>query len=509
MVLMESAFYCLASLPTGYLLGIFAYRGIEHHLGNLFYALCGIGSVALVVSVPYSVGMIICAVCVILLSGLRAAVRTSRIPPIAILRRTSDITLRRDARTDADVYGGKAARGVERWLAEKSYRRFRRRNRPILLMLAVTFMLCFVLNGFRQYSAEVMELRNSGLTYNYREDLYGDDKEMLDELAGKLVQLSEESLVTVKEALFILREPYPVSESGEAMLSDSAMFPDVSLLCVEEAEFEGICGELGIAETQDKVWGIFLDAGREHPYDVKTGDTVWLYDSPWAEDGGDGIALHIAGVYDRAPQYTGTTQSTRMQVLVPETVFDALETRRTGMDAEPGAHHLSLRGNLADCTAFEKSAESLTNEFPEIFCSISNYEEQLRKEQAGNDSFTFLCAALIAIFVFICICGNVTVSWSADKSREQEYTTLLSVGMMTVQLRKMRLYELLRNVRYALVPGILAGMLSYQLIYGTYASEYKIAWQFPWLGFLLGMAALLVSEGTAELVLHISFKNNW
>jgi putative ABC transport system permease protein len=383
-------------------------------------------------------------------------------------------------------------------------------------MLAVTFMLCLVLDGFRLYSTEVMELNTSGLTYNFTIDLYSDDKADMEELADALVQLSTDDLVPVREALFSLREPYPFSESGASILSSNPALPDVSLLCMDNSEFENLCMDLGIPDTGNGIYGIFLDTERSwenngvemkgHPYDVAAGDTVMLYQTPWAGDGGDGIAVHIVGVSDRAPLYTQITQSTRMQILVPESLFEDLEIQRCNLDADPGLYHISLRGDLADCATFERNAMTQTDKYPGVTVQVSNYEEQLRKEQAGNDSFIFLCASLIAIFTFICICGNVTVSWTTSQSREREFATLLSIGMTNEQLRKMNMFDLLHNIWCAFIPGILAGAISYQLIYRIYRSEYLIRWRFPVLGLLLGIVILFFSVGTTELILQIRKK---
>jgi putative ABC transport system permease protein len=245
---------------------------------------------------------------------------------------------------------------------------------------------------------------------------------------------------------------------------------------------------------------------KGHPYDVAAGDTVMLYQTPWAEDGGDGIAVHIVGVSDTAPLYAEITQSTRMQILVPESLFEDLEIRRYNPDADPGLYHISLRGNLADCATFERNAKTQTDKFPSVTVQVSNYEEQLRQNQAGNDSFVFLCAALIAIFTFICICGNVTVSWTTSQSREREFATLLSIGMTNEQLRKMNMFDLLHNIWCAFIPGILAGAISYQLIYQSYRSEFLIRWRFPILGLLLGIVILFFSVGTTELILQVRKK---
>jgi energy-coupling factor transporter ATP-binding protein EcfA2 len=69
-------------------------------------------------------------------------------------------------------------------------------------------------------------------------------------------------------------------------------------------------------------------------------------------------------------------------------------------------------------------------------------------------------------------------------------------------IHTMNMFDLLHNIWCAFIPGILAGAISYQLIYRIYRSEYLIRWRFPVLGLLLGIVILFFSVGTTELILQ-------
>lgn len=572
MMLMESTVYCLVSLPAGFWLGIFVYRGIQWHVDNLIYSLFRFPSAELVVSVPYSVALAVCAVCVILLSGLRSAVRVSRISPMEALRRTAEIRIQGEE-MDAGLAspdGDAPMPSCEKWLARKSWRRFKRRNRPVLIMLAVSFALCFMLDGFSRYSTEVVRMSFETISYNFSIDLYGDDEAELERLASALASMPDSPgegslggiggsqgvgslggiggtqgmgglgglggiggtqgvgnlggiggsqsagsyLAEVREAIYRLQSPYPFSELGETTLStNGSMLPDVVLQCIDEDSFGKICGELGIDGEAEGLWGIFLNTERSwwsegvmvkgRPYAVAAGGQIRFYGASGGGEGGEEFVLTVAGVYDRLPMYTDVAESARMQILVPETVFSALEGKRAYRDAEPGSYHISLRGNVEDGQALGKMAKEQAEGFPGVTCRISDFAEQLRQERSGIDSFEFLCGALIGIFAFICICGNFTLFWAVNRAREREFATLLSVGMEQGGLQKMRLYELLYNVRYAFLPGLLAGVCAYQVIYLMYTSEYRINWHFPLAGLLLGTAVLVVSVGVTDLALRL------
>lgn len=527
MMFMESVMYCLVSVPPGFLLGIFSYRGIQGHVDNIIYSLFQFSPAELVVSVPDSVALTGCAVCVILLSGLQSAARALHTSPMEAIRRTKEIKVREEGMNRSssllgkgkDLYDKEAAR-VENWLAKKSHQRFRRRNRPIRVMMAVTFTLCFVLNGFEQYATEAVKMSFDTISYNFSADLYSDDKEELDRLVSALTdgdgcqECPNSRLTVVREAVFSLRSPYPFSEFGKSsLLTHGSMLPDVVLQCIEEESFWQICEKLGISGDAEGLWGIFLDTERSwwsngvkvkgRPYAMTAGERLRFYSAPDFSEGETIFTLTIAGIHDTAPLYAEITESTRMQILVSQAVFSALEEERPHMESEPGRYHISLRGNPEDGKAYGEMVEEQVGSFPGVICRISDFEEQHRQEKAGIDGFEFLCGSLIGIFALICICGNFTVSWSASRAREREFATLLSVGMKPGALQRMRLLELLCQAKDALFSGVLAGVCAYQLIYLIYASEYQVSWRFPLKGSLLGTAVLLVSVGGTDLALRL------
>lgn len=100
------------------------------------------------ISRPFSIALIICEICIILLSGFMPAVKAGKISPMAILQRTRDIYVSRKEAGGKGVAALRESPSVERWLALKSHKRFRRQRRPILLVLSITFTLCFALAVF-------------------------------------------------------------------------------------------------------------------------------------------------------------------------------------------------------------------------------------------------------------------------------------------------------------------------------------------------------------------------
>lgn len=344
------------------------------------------------------------------------------------------------------------------------------------------------------------------ISYSFSADLYSDNREEVNRLATTLTDGPDSQLTAVREMLFPLQSPYPFSETGEFSLSKrGGMMPDVCLQCIDEAGFRQICQEIGIAAEAEGLWGIFLNTER-----TWTADGVRVKTRPYALAAGEQVrfgedfALNIAGVYDKAPLYAEIKEKNRMQILVPYSVFSMLEEKRPYMEADPGVYHISLRGEVEDGAALADTVKEQVTAVPGVTCRISDFAEEYQQVTSSIDSFEFLCYALIGIFTFICICGNFTVSWAINRARAREFASLLSVGMDPAKLQKMRLFELLYNVRQAFLPGTLIGVGIYYLIYLVYTTEYMLSWHFPLTGLLLGLATLVISVGATDVALRFA-----
>lgn len=516
MALMESIFYCVIALPSGFFLGIFVYRLIQKYLDSICQALFYFPLSDLTVSVSWSTAFFACSMVIILLSGLKAVGRAAHTSPVEVLGRTKEIQVRKREKNVGNVYERRVAAFADHWLAKKSYRRFRRKNRSVFVMLSITFALCLVLSGIRRYATEIVEMRYSGLAYNYDVELFSENREELETAAKELMQLSGGQLKAVKQATFELRSPYPVSDAAVAVLK-SGYLPTAMLLCIDEKSFRDICREIGIPEDREGIWGIFLDTERtwydddevlvkDKPFQVAAGDRIRLLSEIDFRDRNkdkEAATLEIAGVYGEAPLYTETNESLCMQILVPEKVFSQVETKRSAMEIEEGTYRISLRGNLEDERQLDKEIKKQMEDRTGIIWHINNDIEQEKIERDGIYSFELLCALLIAIFVFICSCGNFTVSWAENRARDREYATLLSVGMTPRGLLKMRLFEALRIFAVAFCTGAFCGGICYQVIYKICRKGYRIHWMFPWEGLLLGIMALMISVGITNAVLEI------
>ncbi len=514
MAFMESVFYGVISLPGGFFLGIFVYRLVQKNLDCICKAWFGCPLSGLTVSVSWNIAFFLCAMAVILLSGLKTAGKAAHASPMELLGRTKEIWIRKREKHVGALYGDGPQTFVERWLAKKSCRRFKRKNRAVTVMLALTFAICLALSGIRQYTVSIIEMKYGEITYNYDVELYSDDKEKLEIVKKELLLLSGGQLKAIKQAHFDLSRPYPVSDAAVAALKKGDL-PSVFLLSIDEKSFKKICKTVGIPEDREGIWGIFLDTERtwydddevlvkEKPFEVAEGEQIHLMnevDFAHPDKSKEAATLEIAGVYGKFPLYTETNESLGMQILVPEKVFSVMETKRSAMEAEEGAYRISLRGNLEDERLLDKEIKKRMESENGIVWHIENDIEQEKIERDGIDSFTFLGVLLVVFLAFVCICSNFAVSWNINCARDREYATLLSAGMTPRGLFIMRLFEVLRIFVVSFCTGVLCGGICYQVIYKICRQGYRIDWQFPWEGLLLGVAAQVITMGITEAAL--------
>lgn len=527
-VLFESAFYIIFALPAGYFMGILFFRYSKSYIDSLLSLLDDYPPIKLAVSVPYSLCLFVCAAGIILISGMKPADRASKASPMEILQRTHDIVMPGKGREGIIFPLLSKIGGVEGWLAMKSYNRFRRRRRPILLVLSVTFMLCIAMAGFRQSAGDVIDMIYSSQGYNISAELYSDSEDRLSAAAAQLTKLSQNKLMGIRQALFALREPYPFSGQGrESAFADAnGMQPDIMLLSVGQDYYKSICRELGISVGTpgqlggDAIKGIFLNTQRTwmhggrmekgYPFELEVGDMVTAYSSnDWDLTAGDaGIDIQIAAIWNQEPLFAGIKEVSRLAILIPEDAFLQIEAKRPFAQKELGMHCLSLRGSVDNTDSFIQEAAGYLDTLEGVGGSIQNFDKAIQKNEAGVSSFEFLCTALIVLLSAVCISGNFTVSWASGKAREKEFATFLSVGMKPGELRKMKVFELLFGLIYGVVIGLLLGMVCYCMIYYIYTSDYSVPWHFPWNGVALGIAVLCFSVFFTEASLSINTHMN-
>lgn len=539
MVLLEAVFYIVLALPVGFLLGIFFFDSSRGKVDDLLYSIDKFPPMELVVSVPYSVAMLLCAVLIILGSAWKPARRAEKLCLIEAMRQTRNLYVpereqkkghvqKRNRQRKQHSMADKHLFGIPGYLAGKNIQRFRRRYLPVFAAMAVTVLLCFVLDGFERFTTEIADMSYSGQSNNISIELYGEDIEKVNEMAWELKASLGDGFCIIREALFELHPPYPLSEKAEdaGFLRSMAQRPDVLLFSVEQEAYEEICRSIGVnpGMAADQREGIFIDAERvwksngrtykENPYQISVGDTVTIYEThafgSQTEEAEDGISVRIAGVLREFPLYTEVDMPARMAVLVPEELLVSLEPLRPHRKTERGTYHISLRGLAEDAYETERAALAMLQDRQNssLIARVNNYDKELQQEKASVAGFRYLMWGLILLLVLICLCGNFIISWTVGSARKKEFAALASIGMKPEELRNMRWLEWLRNSAGAFLLGCLAGLFFYQLIYQLYSKEFSITWVFPWKGFAMSFAILGVSSAVTELVMGKVLKSS-
>lgn len=536
MVLLESVFYIVLALPAGFLLGVFFFDSSRGRIDDLLYSIDKFPPIELVVSVPYSAVMLLCAIVIILGSAWKPANRAAQLCSIEALRQTQSLHVldreqrkkgRKKQRKQHNI-DDKNLFGIIGWLAEKNGQRFRRRYLPVFSAIAVTVLLCFVLDGFQRFTTEVANMFYSEQKNNISIELYSDDVEKVNEVARELKASLEEELCIIREAIFELHPPYLLSEKAEDtdFLRSTAQSPDILLFSVEQEVYEEICRSIGIDPNTaaDQGEGIFIDAERMwksngmtykgSPYQISKGDVITIYQTHISgrqtEEMEEGIAIKIAGVLKEFPLYTEIDMAVRMAVLIPEEMLISLEPLCPHRKTEWGAYHISLRGLVEDAYETERTVSAMLQgrQNSSLIARVNNYDKELQQEKASIAGFRYLMWGLILLLVLICICGNFIVSWTVANTRKKEFAVLTSLGMTPKELQAMRWIEQLRNSICAFLPGCFVGLFCYQLIYKLYSKEFSITWGFPWKGFAMSLAILCVSAVFTEFVVNRVLKSS-
>lgn len=558
LVLAESVFYIAAGIPAGLLLGAALFQAGKGMLDRILYAV-GYPPVRLALSLPFGLALACSAAGIILLSGLLPTRKAAVVSPMRLLAgeemyklEKSNAKSRRPKRKSAkrrDYYseeGGIGDRlclraqggdcsdpgdrqprkgaGVEAWLAYKSWRRFRRRYRPVLLALASTFALCFVPGSVGTYSSQVLEMAGEGIDYNISVELRGESLERVDELAREIVGSTGGQLAAVRKARFHLQTLLPLSEEAQTSgFLTGGMLPDILLVSPGEELWAGICGDNpAMAASEEGVRGIFVIGNRKwqdpdgilhrgEPFAVKEGDVIPVYGSGDA-GGHAAFEILIGGVARDVPLFLDTEPGSRAIVLVSEDTFLQVETQQLYVDGEPSLHHVSLRGMCADAGETERISRECMDGQQQVAGFVVNREESLRREEAVGKGFQSLCAAFIVLLSAAAVCGDFTVSWSVEMSRKGEYAVLFSIGMKPEEIRKMRCWELLFQGAFAVLAGIPAGIFCHYAVFRVYSVEYRLDWRFPWQGAGMGLALLGLQMLIAEAVLRAQeawLENGW
>lgn len=532
LVLAESAFYIGTGIPAGLLLGIALFRAGKPWLDTLVDAI-GYPPVRLVFSLPFGAGLTCSAAGIVLISGMLPARKAAAVSPMRILAGEEMYTVeepgtgRKHAAGKSgrkrDFYGtgnGGAFKGepVEVWLAYKSRQRFRRRFRPVLLALSVTFSLCFVPGSVGIYIKQILEIAGERNDYNISVELWGDDRERVAELAGEIAAFTGYELSTVWKARFDLSSSLPFSGEAEAAgFLTGGMLPDILLVSPGEALWEEICRDNPTVCSGDGIRGIFVAGNRQwagsdgtlhrgEPFAVREGDVIPVYSSRDEMSAGQAaFEILIAGVAEDLPLCLDTEPGTRITVMVSEETFRQVEPLQHHIGGEPGMHHVSLRGICKDADEAERIARACIDGQEDVAGSVINCEEALRKDRAMAAGFRSLCIAFIALLSVAAVCGNFTVSWAVDMSRRKEYMVLSSIGMKPEEMRKMRYWELLFQAVAAILAGLPSGLLCHYAVFHMYSMEYGVDWRFPWQGLGMGLALLaaqiLITEAERHLTL--------
>lgn len=514
MLFLESLVYIVLALPVGYLLGIVFFECSKNEIDNLLHALLDFPPIQLVISVPWSAVMLICAILIIFGSVWKPATRASKIHPIEALRQNKSIYVSNKERQKKATITEKRLFGIPGWLAWKNAKRFRKRYCPVLLVMTVAIVVCFVMTGFQQFTTEIAGMTYGGIENNISIQLSSDSLEALEEISERLVSESNGQLSPVREAIFLLAQSYPLSEIGKKseILNSTSQMPDVMFFSVDEMTYNEICESIGrepnmegkregILITADRVWNKGGVTYQGVPFECSVGDIISVVQMGGVGQERKETEITVVGLWNEFPPYTATEVPVRLAMLVSESLMDILQPQGFSVMNGDGTYSVQLRGLVEHPEEIEQAVNRLLGQSSFVSGNVSNFSKELQQDIASISGFRYLMTALVSLLVLVCLCGNFIVTWTMGNARQKEFATFSSIGMTQKELRGMRWLEQALYSGGALLAGTILGMACYQSIYNVYSQVYQLEWRIPWKAFAMGVGILFVSGMLAELVM--------
>ena len=522
MVLFEGMLYFLVALPTGNLFGIYLLAAVKEKIN---YLLKGLGDLpSIEVTVSFSVIITITfAAAVIIFGCLYSPIKkVTKQGAIEVMRQNRLVYIPKKDLNIEEKSSFLEKRitklfGVEGLLAYKTHRRLRRRYYPVLTVLAVNIVLCFVLSSLRYYTDSVIAENYNGLDYNMEIQLSGQNADILTKVAKEAVKRSNDILVPFHQAAFEPCGEMPLSEQGKqsGLFGRSGRMPDIVLISISEELLRSLCEKYNIdfKELNNKNTGIFINAemawrsenkrqtGRM--FSLKEGDTIQIGSNHAGISGHETeitAEIEIAGIMDKWPDYIIVEEPTSLVLLVSQETFLELEAKRPLVKFDKELYRMYLRGMVSDTKKLQTELFSYFSEQEKISFQIYNYEQELQQKQATADSIRYLSGIVLVSVMLSCLFGNLSVTWAIDRVRIREFAVFISVGMTPKAVSKMKRIENLLNAVRAFLPGTVIGLLCSQKLYRLYLEEYNVTWIFPWKGLAAGILLLWMVFAVSQYI---------
>ncbi len=523
MVFTEASYVSLIGIPAGILSGIVG-MGITFWLvGDKFYAFYGIEEISLTLQVsPFSiVAAVVITYGTVLLSAWIPAVRATKVSAMDAIRQTQDIRIRKK-----DVKTRKITQklfGLEGMLANKHFKRNRKRYRATILSLFASIVLFISSSSYCTYLTDmvtnVFEEYDHDIRYDWNVGLTKDNTFSFEEgaqLLGKSEGITQFSYV--KEmgdyqefpSSILTEEARALLNSDEDASATNATLSMYLQICgVDSASFDRYLKENGLRKADyydaEKPLALLMKQTREfspetqryEKMDILKPDVETLTlrlvdekkqqayldsaefdtdDSETAEkkieDCQYDLVVQIGSYVETLPFGLNSSSADYMILIYPMEQFDRLIQKQTISESiyfKTENHETALE------TLQETARENGISEefFTDLYESSANERDLVTIIKVFSYGFIILISLISLANVFNTISTSVLL-------RRREFAMLRSVGMTEKGFYRMLSYESLLYGTKSLLFGIPVSFFVTRLIFQSVSAGYDTNFYLPW-----------------------------
>lgn len=527
-VFFEAFAISAVGIPLGVLAGVGGIGVTLHFIGKgLTMWIHGVESgVSLRVSVPSILVSVFIALATVLLSAWIPSRRIKKISPMDAIRSTNDIKVRaKDVKTSKLVWRLFHTEGM---LAQKNYKRDRRKYRTTVLSLTMSIVLFVTSTLFTTYlmrtGAFVLEAPEMELSYSF----YGFDDP---ELSGthneqELMKIFshektiekihsfrtmhvfapfETALIDSYFHDFAENYGYPFSEDGKTV------YVTPNILILPDEEFSSYAKSQGISAKEylntDELRGIFASDIRT--YNSETGR--YERQNSLTLEAGTKIALgRYDNIYDDA---TGTTNGTFTQqtsittgdtakelpevfwnvshpfvFIIPESMYQAHATEFT--EFYPSLEFLMKCSDYK--TAYNNLEKAILEAGLDEHGNLTNLAEQYESDRNLLMAVNVLTYGFVILISLISIANVFNTISTNLMLRRKEFAMLRSMGMTPKSFRKMMNFECLIYGLRSIIYGVLLSVFISFLLYRILIGGADVGFIFPWQSLLIAIAGIFI-----------------
>ena len=501
MVLFEALAVSLIGIPIGILGGIGGIGVTLHFLGDSIAMLSSDSmKMGLYVSWP-SIGVaVVISLITVLISAWIPSRRATRVTAIEAIRQTADVSIRpRDVKTGRFT---QKCFGFEGMLAQKYYRRSRKKYRATILSLFMSIVLFISSSSFCTYltdsvngvfSAAQYDVLSGAYERSYRQDAqaYADLYAQLREtpgvtqsssmwsLAGSIADNAETAAEGTEAQLYFLDD-----ESFKSYLRQLNLEPQTYMDPENPAAI--VCDAV---TTRDPETGRYLNSHALEGYEK---DTLAFFGAEVTGDGDEQNLQYHALPQVRIGERTDTAPfgleqtGSRMKILLPQRVAAQMLAGAPGeLQSFFFECYFAAEDHAAVYTQFETVADAQT-----LPLSVIDFAEQDELNRAlitiiktFSYGFIVLISLIATANVFNTISTNIHL-------RRREFAMLKSVGMTGKGFNKMMNFECVLYGIRSLLYGLPVAFGVTWLIYRSANQGFETRFYLPWQPVLIAVVSV-------------------